>query len=113
VGDERPLRGGEPVASREGVAVAGTPLRFSALPGHAGGEMRVVEGGDGGWGEVQRVKEGDREALRRNGAEVVGEDTSGANREVAARKNLRIVVGAEELNREGAPGGRRIEKGSR
>jgi len=30
---------------------------------------------------------------------------SGANREVARRKNLRNDVGAEELNREGAPGG--------
>jgi hypothetical protein len=40
--------------------------------------MRVVEGGDGGWGEVQGVKEGDGEAERRNGAEEAGEDTSGA-----------------------------------
>jgi type IV secretory pathway VirJ component len=78
------LRGGEPIASREGVAIAGTPLRFSVLPGHVGEEMRVVEGGDGGWGEVQRVKEGDGEALRRNGVVVVGEDTSGANCKVVA-----------------------------
>jgi hypothetical protein len=38
VGDERPLRGGEPVASREGATVAGTPLGFFVLRGMLGGK---------------------------------------------------------------------------
>jgi hypothetical protein len=43
----------------------------------------VEEGGDGGKGEVQRVREGDREALGRDGAKVIREDIAGANGEVA------------------------------
>jgi hypothetical protein len=38
VGDEHPLRGGEPVVSGEGTVVSGTPLRFIVLLRHAGGE---------------------------------------------------------------------------
>jgi hypothetical protein len=72
--DERSLGGGKPVTTREGVVVASTPLGLSALPRHAGGDMEVEEGRNGGWGEMQGVMEGNREAERENGAEGVGED---------------------------------------
>jgi len=52
VGDNRSLRGGEPVSPREGVVVVGTPLGLSALPGHGGGEGEVEEGVSEGWGKM-------------------------------------------------------------
>jgi hypothetical protein len=62
VGDERSLRGGEPVSPREGVVFTSTPLGLSALPGHGGGDREVEEGVSEGWGKMQGAMEGDRGA---------------------------------------------------